>query len=418
MSDTIVLAYSGGLDTSVALRWLADEYGAEVIALLVDVGQGIERETVVERAFQAGAADVVIIDARDEFATEYVLPVLQAGALYEGRYPLVSALSRPLIAKHLVTVARERDATAVAHGCTGKGNDQVRFETAVAALAPDLAVLAPVRDWGMTREQEITYATEHGIEVPVKSGAAYSIDHNLWGRSIEAGPLEDPWTAPPEEAFALTMAPDRALAAPQEVEVEFREGVPVAIDGQTLPLAALVQRAGAVAGAHGVGRVDMIENRLVGIKSREVYEIPAAALLLTAYAGVEELVVERDLAHTKRELALRYATLVYNGLWFSPLRAALQAFMDETSRPVTGMVRVKLYRGSCTVTGRRAVSSLYDHALATYEEGDAFQHGAAAGFIHVWSLPTKTWAGSQGGAGKLPVGEAAAGAAQGDTVEV
>jgi argininosuccinate synthase len=392
VKDTIVLAYSGGLDTSVALRWLADEYSADVVALLVDVGQGIDTEQVTRRAHQAGAAEVVIVDAREEFASEYVLPVLQAGALYEGRYPLVSALSRPLIAKHLVATAREHGASAVAHGCTGKGNDQVRFEVGVAALAPDLAVLAPVRDWGMTREQEIAYADAHGIEIPVKSGAAYSIDQNLWGRSIEAGPLEDPWIAPPEEAFALTMAPEKALAAPQIVEIAFEAGVPVAIDGERLPLPQLIARAAAVAGAHGVGRLDTIENRLVGIKSREIYEVPAAALLLAAYAGVEELVAERDLAHTKQQLALQYATLVYNGLWFSPLRAALAAFMAQATAPVSGVAKVKLYRGGCIVVGRTASGSLYDHALATYEEGDAFQHGAAAGFIHVWSLPTKTWA--------------------------
>src|SRR5205823_5712675 len=385
MKDTIVLAYSGGLDTSVALRWLADEYSADVVALLIDVGQGVDAEQATARALEAGAADVEVVDAREEFAASYVLPILQAGALYEGRYPLVSALSRPLIAKHLVAVARERGATAVAHGCTGKGNDQVRFETAVAALAPDLAVFAPVRDWGMTREQEIAYADEHGIEVPVKSGEAFSIDHNLWGRSIEAGPLEDPWTAAPEQAFALTIAPERALPAPQVVEIEFKHGVPVAIDGEPLDLVSLIARASALAGAHGVGRIDMIENRLVGIKSREIYETPAAALLLAAYAGVEELVCERDLAHTKQQLALQYATLVYNGLWFSPLRAALQAFMAQVTGAVTGTARVKLYRGGCAVVGRTAEASLYDHGLATYEEGDSFEHGAAAGFIHVWS---------------------------------
>jgi argininosuccinate synthase len=403
VKDTIVLAYSGGLDTSVALRWLADEYSADVVALLVDVGQGIDTEQTTARALQAGAAEVVIVDARAEFAAEYVLPILQAGALYEGRYPLVSALSRPLIAKHLVAVAAEHGASAVAHGCTGKGNDQVRFETAVAALAPELAVLAPVRDWGMTREQEIAYAAQHGIEVPVKSGAAYSVDQNLWGRSIEAGPLEDPWAAPPDAAFALTMTAEKALAAPQVVEIAFEQGVPVAIDGEALPLPALIGRAAAIAGAHGVGRLDMIENRLVGIKSREIYEVPAAALLLAAYAGVEELVAERDLAHTKQQLALQYATLVYNGLWFSPLRAALQAFMAQTTGAVTGVARVKLYRGGCTVIGRKAEASLYDHSLATYEEGDAFQHGAAAGFIHVWSLSTKTWAAANAAADTVEV---------------
>jgi argininosuccinate synthase len=391
VSETIVLAYSGGLDTSVALRWLAEEYGAEVIALLVDVGQGVDREGVTARALAAGATEVVVADAREEFAREFVLPILQAGALYEGRYPLVSALSRPLIARHLVAVAREAGGKAGGHGCTGKGNDQVRFETAVAALAPDLAVLAPVRDWGMTREQEIAYAERHGIEVPVKSGAAYSIDQNLWGRSIEAGPLEDPWTAPSDEAYALTLSPERAFHAPQEVEIEFVAGVPVAVDGEELGLVELIGRAAALAGAHGVGRIDMIENRLVGIKSREVYETPAAALLLTAYAGVEELVADRDLAHMKADLAARYATLVYNGLWFSPLRAALDAFMSQTSAGVTGTARVKLFKGSCSITGRRADAALYDHGLATYEQGDSFQHGAAAGFIHIWSLPSKTW---------------------------
>jgi argininosuccinate synthase len=300
-------------------------------------------------------------------------------------------------------VAAEHGASAVAHGCTGKGNDQVRFETAVAALAPALAVLAPVRDWGMTREQEIAYAAQHGIEVPVKSGAAYSVDQNLWGRSIEAGPLEDPWAAPPDAAFALTMTAEKALAAPQVVEIAFEQGVPVAIDGEALPLPALIGRAAAIAGAHGVGRLDMIENRLVGIKSREIYEVPAAALLLAAYAGVEELVAERDLAHTKQQLALQYATLVYNGLWFSPLRAALQAFMAQTTGAVTGVARVKLYRGGCTVIGRKAEASLYDHSLATYEEGDAFQHGAAAGFIHVWSLSTKTWAAANAAADTVEV---------------
>jgi argininosuccinate synthase len=392
MPDPIVLAYSGGLDTSVAVRWLADTHRSDVVALLVDVGQGVDPEAATLRARAAGAADVVVVDARAEFAWEFVLPVLRAGALYEGAYPLVSALSRPLIARHLVACARERGARAVAHGCTGKGNDQVRFETAVAALAPDLAVLAPVRDWGLTREDELAYAAEHGIEVPVRSGAAYSIDQNLWGRSIEAGALEDPWLAPPEEAFALTVAPERALPAPTEVEVRLERGVPVAIDGDELPLVELVGRAAALAGAHGVGRVDMVENRLVGIKSREVYEVPAATLLYAAFAGVEQLTVERDLAHAKAGLAQRYAELVYNGLWYSPLRRALAAFVDEAAASVTGEARVLLHRGACRVVGRRAPASLYDHALATYEEGDAFQHGAAAGFIHVWSLPTKTWA--------------------------
>ena len=359
MAEKIVLAYSGGLDTSVALRWLADEYGAEVIALLVDVGQGIDPRAGRAARPAAGAGDVVIVDARDEFARTSCCPVLQAGALYEGRYPLVSALSRPLIARWLVRVAREHGATAVAHGCTGKGNDQVRFETAVAALAPDLAVLAPVRDWGMTREQEIAYAQQHGIEVPVKSGAAYSIDHNLWGRSIEAGPLEDPWFAPPEEAFALTHRA-RARVAPRRSRstIEFEAGVPVAIDGER-DRPGDADRAGpaALAGAHGVGRIDMIENRLVGIKSREVYEAPAAAVLMAAYAGVEELVLRARPGPRQgdagRPLRASSSTTASGSRRFAP---PWQPFMDTTAGVVTGVARVRLYRGSCAVIGRRAAS--------------------------------------------------------------
>jgi argininosuccinate synthase len=390
LTDKIVLAYSGGLDTSVAVRWLADNHKADIIPLLVDVGQEFDRDLVFARARKAGASDVVIVDAKEEFAKEYVLPALQAGALYEGRYPLATALARPLIAKHLVEVAKQHGASAVAHGCTGKGNDQVRFETGVAGLAPDLLVHAPVRDWGMTREQEIVYANEHGIEVPVKSGAAYSFDENLWGVAIEAGPLEDPWVAPTEDPFSMTVAPSPDKEA-EEVVVTFESGVPVAIDNQRLDLVPLIAKATEIAGAHGVGRIDMIENRLVGIKSREVYEAPAAALLMTAYRGVEELVSDRDVFHAKLELALKYAEIIYYGLWFSPLREAITAFMDTTAAVVTGEARVRLHQGSCTVVGRRAPASLYDHGLATYESGDIFPHTDAAGFIHLWSLPSKTW---------------------------
>ena len=403
MPEKIVLAYSGGLDTSVALRWLADRHDAEVVALLVDVGQGVDVETATRRAEAAGAVEVVVADCRREFAESYVLPVLRAGALYERRYPLVSALSRPLIAAKQVEVARERGADAVAHGCTGKGNDQVRFEVSTAALAPDLVTLAPVRDWGMTREQEIEFAHQHGIEVPVKSGAAYSVDENLWGRSIEAGPLEDPWTAPPEEAFALTRSARDAPDEPQEVVVRFERGVPVAIDGQELPLDALILEAARIAGAHGVGRLDTIENRLVGIKSREVYEVPAAALLLAAHRGVEELVLDRDLQATKHALADTYATLVYNGLWYGPHRAALDAFVDHTQQVVTGEARVRLFKGGLQVVGRRAERPLYNHDLATYEVGDAYRHEAAPGFIHVFGLSTKVWASSQADAPAAPV---------------
>jgi argininosuccinate synthase len=400
--ETIVLAYSGGLDTSVALRWLADEYRADVVALLVDVGQGVEVESATARAQAAGAAAVEIVDARRELAEEYVLPTLKAGALYEGQYPLISSLSRPLIARKLVESARAHGAGAVAHGCTGKGNDQVRFEAAVAGIAPDLAVLAPVRDWGLTREGEIAYAAEHGIQVPVKSGAAYSIDANLWGRSIECGPLEDPWTAPPEDAFTLTADPS-AGGPTTEVTIGFEAGAPVALDGDDMALEELIATLAEEAGAHGVGRVDMVENRLVGIKSREVYEAPAASVLYPALRALESLVLERDLQHQKDELASRYARLVYNGLWYSPLREALDAFVAQAQSATTGEVRMRLGGGSARVVGRRAAQSLYDHGLATYEEGDAFRHGAAAGFIHLWSLPLRTWSAVHG---KEPVGQA------------
>jgi argininosuccinate synthase len=402
MPESIVLAYSGGLDTSVAVKWLAEQHDAQIICLLVDVGQGVDVDTVVRRAAKAGAADVVVVDAKAEFAEQYCLPALQAGALYQNQYPLISSLSRPLIAEKLVQVARERGAFAVAHGCTGKGNDQVRFEAAVAALAPDLKVFAPVRDWGMTREAEIAYAGEHGIEVPVKSGAAYSIDANLWGRSIECGPLEDPWTAPEEEPFMLTHDPVTAPDAPQEIVIGFEEGTPVSLDGQELPLHELVLAIDAVAGAHGVGRIDMIEDRLVGIKSREVYEAPGAMTLYAAIGALESLVLERDLRAVKAELSLKYATLVYNGLWFSPLRAALDAFVRSSKSALTGEVRLRLFKGHIQVVGRRAPASLYDHGLATYEEGDAFDHSSAAGFIHIFSLPTRTWA--AGRASGAPVG--------------
>jgi argininosuccinate synthase len=398
MPEKIVLAYSGGLDTSVAVRWLAERHDAEVIALLVDVGQGVDVATARRRAAQAGASELVVADCRAEFARDYVLPVLRAGALYERRYPLVSALSRPLIAAKQVEVARDRGADAVAHGCTGKGNDQVRFEVATAALAPDLETLAPVRDWHWTREEQVAWARDHGIEVPVKAGAAYSIDENLWGRSIEAGPLEDPWHAPDEDAFALTRSTAEAPDEPQDVVVRFVDGVPVALDGRELALDELILEAAAVAGRHGVGRLDTIENRLVGIKSREVYEVPAAALLLAAHRGVEELVLDRDLQATKHALADTYATLVYNGLWFGPHRAAIDAFMAATQVGVTGEARVRLFKGALSVTGRRAERALYRHDLATYEAGDAYRHDAAAGFIHVFGLGTRVWAASQASA--------------------
>jgi len=403
MTKRIVLAYSGGLDTSVAIGWITEQTGAEVIALAVDVGQGGEDlGTIRQRALDCGATESVVADARAEFAAGYCLPALRANALYQQRYPLVSALSRPLIVSHLAAVAREYGATMVSHGCTGKGNDQVRFEAGLAALAPGVSVFAPVRDSGMTRDKAIAFAAEKGLPIEVTAKSPYSIDQNLWGRSCETGHLEDIWEAPHDDVWGYTSDPAQPQPA-DEVTISFADGLPVALDGRPLSPLELITELHTRAGRQGVGRIDMVEDRLVGIKSREIYEVPAAALLLTAYAGVEELVCERDLAHTKQGLALQYATLVYNGLWFSPLRSALQAFMDETTPPVTGTAKVKLYRGSCAVVGRKAASSLYDHALATYEEGDAFQHGAAAGFIHVWSLPTKTWAAASSAADTVGV---------------
>jgi argininosuccinate synthase len=388
----IVLAYSGGLDTSVAVRWVAERYDAEIIAVTLDLGQGEELTNVRERALAVGAVRAHVIDAREEFARDFVLPALQARAIYEDGYPLASALARPLIAKHLVAIARMERATAVAHGCTAKDNDQVGLDISVRALDGSLDLIAPAREWEMSRSDEIEYARLHNIPVPVTIASPYSIDSNLWGRSIECGILEDAWTEPPEDIYTLTRSPQQCPDEPAHIEIEFDRGVPVRVNGIDMAPVELIESLETIAGAHGVGRIDMIENRLVGIKSREIYETPAAALLLAAYGGVEELVCERDLAHTKQQLALQYATLIYNGLWYSPLRLALQAFMDQISRAVTGTAKVKLYRGSCAVVGRIAEGSLYDHGLATYEEGDSFQHGAAAGFIHVWSLPTKTWA--------------------------
>jgi len=375
------------------VAWLRETHGFEVVTCTGDLGSVRDLEQIQKKAIASGARKAIVQDARDIFVRFFVWPALQAGALYEERYPLATALGRPLLAKLLVDAAREENARFVAHGCTGKGNDQVRFDLAVGALAPDLKVIAPMRGgMNMTRDEEIEYARERGIPVEATKKSPYSIDENLWGRSIEAGVLEDPWGAPPRDVFQWTVDPDEAPAKFREVVITFREGLPISLDGDELDGVELVERLNKLGGKYGVGRIDQIENRLVGIKSREVYETPAAALLIAAYAGVEELVCDRDLGHMKAELAARYATLVYNGLWCSPLRAALDAFMAQTSAAVTGTARVKLYRGSCAIVGRRADSALYDHGLATYEQGDSFQHGAAAGFIHIWSLPSKTWA--------------------------
>ncbi|HEX2048701.1 MAG TPA: argininosuccinate synthase [Acidimicrobiales bacterium] len=388
----VVLAYSGGLDTSVAVRWMAEEWGVEVIAVAVDVGQGGDFGLIKERALAAGAVEVVVVDCREEYAHEYVGPALRANALYEGRYPLVSSLSRPAIVRHLVEAARAYGAEAVAHGCTGKGNDQVRFEVGVRALAPDLEVLAPVRSWGLTRDDSIEYAERHQIPVNVTKASPYSIDANLWGKAIECGVLEDPWASPPEEVFTLTRP---TATEPVELVVAFEAGLPVSVDGRAMPLHELVGHVGRVVGSYGWGRIDMVESRRVGIKSREVYECPGALALLLAHADLEGLTLERDVFHEKLRLEHRWAELVYDGLWFSPLKAALDAFITETQRHVTGEVRLRCEPGRCTVAGRRSDVGLYDYRLATYDAADAFRHQDAEGFVRLFGLGIQTWAARQ-----------------------
>jgi argininosuccinate synthase len=394
----VVLAYSGGLDTSVAVRWMIDEWGVDVIALAVDVGQRADDswDTIRSRALAAGAVEAVVVDARAEFASEYCLRALKANALYEGKYPLVSALSRPVIAKHLVAAAAEHGADAVAHGCTGKGNDQVRFEVSVRALAPDLDVLAPVRVWGFTREDSIAYAARHDIPIKVRVDNPYSIDENLWGRAIECGAIEDPWVAPPSEPYALTTDPSHAPRDPWELVITFEGGVPVALDGEPSPLHELVGTVTETVGRYGWGRLDMVENRRVGIKSREIYECPGSLALILAHADLETVTLERDLLREKARLEPRYAELVYDGLWFSPLRRALDAFIETTQAPVTGDVRLRLEPGRCFVVGRRAPHGLYDYELATYDAADRFRHEDAAGFVRLWGLGLETVARRQG----------------------
>jgi argininosuccinate synthase len=387
--DKVVLAYSGGLDTSVAIGWIAEQTGAEVIALAIDVGQGGEDlATIRTRALACGAADAEVVDARDDFAASYCMPALLANALYMDSYPLVSALSRPLIAGHLARVARERGASMVAHGCTGKGNDQVRFEAGLAALAPDVRVIAPVRDSGMTRDKAIAFAAEKGLPINVTARSPYSIDQNLWGRSCETGHLEDIWEAPHDDVYGYTDDPASGKAA-DEIVLGFADGLPVSIDGRQLTPLQLITELNALAGAHGVGRIDMVEDRLVGIKSREIYEAPAAIALITAHAELEGVCMERDLARFKRACGQRWTELVYDGLWFSPLKEALDAFMVQASQHVTGEVRLRLQGGRAVVTGRRSPASLYDYELATYDTGDVFNQDLAKGFVELWSMPSK-----------------------------
>ncbi|MBG9448378.1 argininosuccinate synthase [Cytobacillus firmus] len=386
--NKVVLAYSGGLDTSVAVKWLQDQ-GYAVVACCLDVGEGKDLNFIQKKALTVGAVQSYVIDAKEEFANEYALIALQAHALYENKYPLISALSRPLIAKKLVEVAEKEGAVAVAHGCTGKGNDQVRFEVAIQALNPDLQVLAPVREWSWSREEEIEYAKQNNIPIPINLDSPYSIDQNLWGRSNECGVLEDPWAAPPEDAYDLTVSLEKAPDTPDTVEIGFEKGVPVSLNGNSMKLSELIADLNELAGKHGVGRIDHVENRLVGIKSREVYECPGAMTLLKAHKELEDLTMVKEMAHFKPVIEKKVAELIYEGLWFSQLNNALTAFLKETQTFVTGTVRVKLFKGHAIVEGRKSPYSLYDENLATYTSDDEFDHNAAVGFIKLWGLPTK-----------------------------
>ena len=397
----VVLAYSGGLDTSVCLKWF-EEQGATPYALYLDLGQGEPEVDVKAKALKIGAADAFVEDAKAEFVEEYVAPAIKANALYGGKYPLFTALGRPLIAKKLVEAARGVEASHVAHGSTGKGNDQVRFDVTTASIAPDLNVVAPVRDLDMSRPQEMEYAAARGIPVPVSKKSPYSVDANLWGRSIEAGPLEDPDHEPTPDVYTMTSAPEGAPDEARYVEIGFEEGLPVSLDGEEMPLVELVVELNGAAGEHGVGRLDMIEDRLVGIKSREIYEAPAALTIIQAHKELETLTLTKDVLRFKAQVEQRYAELTYDGLWFTPLKAALDAFVAETQKTVTGTVRLKLYKGSSTVVGRTAPKALYSKDLATYDPNSTFDESAAAGFIALWGLPARQWAGVNGDVQQSP----------------
>ncbi|MEE8470200.1 MAG: argininosuccinate synthase [Dehalococcoidia bacterium] len=396
MKDKVVLAYSGGVDTSVAIRWIAEKYNMDVIALSVDIGAEREYESIRQKALKVGAVKALVVAAKEHFISDYVFPALQADAIYEGQYPLATAIGRPLIAKLLVNTAREEGATAVAHGCTGKGNDQVRFDVSVAALAPELKIIAPARGWGMTREQLIEYARSHDIPVPVTASSPYSIDENLWGRSIECGILEDAWAEPPEEVFTWTRSPKDAPDEPCYVEIGFEQGIPTGLDGRQMGGVDLVEKLNGLAGEHGVGRIDHLENRLVGIKSREIYEAPAATVLLAAHLALEQMTLSRDQLRFKQKAAQEYANLIYDGLRFSALHRDLAAYVRSTQRHATGTVRMKLFKGKATVVGRKSPKSLYSYNLATYDEADQFDQSASVGFIQIYGLPVKTQAQVQG----------------------
>ena len=404
MKKRVVLAYSGGLDTSVAVRWMIEEWDVEVVCVLVDVGQDADTSESLDdiraRAIGAGAIECVLIDARKEMAEEFCANAIKANARYEGKYPLVSALSRPVIVRHLVDQARKFNAQAVAHGCTGKGNDQVRFEVGTHALAPDLEVLAPARNWGMSRGDSVDFAMKWDIPIKATRDKIYSIDENLWGRAVECGEMEDPWNEPPEEPMTLTRV---RTNEPVEVTISFVEGRPVALNNVAMPMATLIKDLNDLAGATGFGRIDMVENRRVGIKSREVYECPAALALVTAHADLEDLVLEREVAHEKQRLEIRWAELVYDGMWFSPLKEALDAFIEETQKHVTGDVRIRFSApGVMRIIGRRAPAALYDYGLATYDEHDTFKHADSEGYVKIYGLGVKTWAARQGAKNATP----------------
>ncbi len=405
MKGKVILAYSGGLDTSVAVKWVAERYDMEVITLTADVGNEKDFSALQQKALKVGAKKALIVDAKDMLVKYFIFPALQAGAIYEGEYPLATALTRPLIAKLMADAARQEGATAVAHGCTGKGNDQVRLEVSLAALAPDLKIIAPAREWGMNREQTMAYAKKHGIPVPTTIASPYSTDENLWGKSIECGVLEDPWVEPPEEIYTWTKAPQDTPSKAQYFEISFDKGIPTAIDGAEMDGIELIKKLNAVAGKHGVGRIDHVENRLVGIKSREIYEAPAAVVLLKAHQALESMTLSKQQLRFKEKVVQEYADLIYNGLWFTSLHQDLAAYVQSTQRHVTGTVRVKLFRGSCVVVGRKSPSSLYSFGLATYDKGDVFDQSASPGFIHIWGLPVKVQAQVQLlGHGEAPFG--------------
>jgi argininosuccinate synthase len=393
--DKVILAYSGGLDTSVMVPWIGEKYGLDVVTFTVDLGQGEDIERIRQKALKSGAVDAVALDARNLFVDLFVWPALMAGAVYEGKYPLATALGRPLIAKLMVDTAREHEARAVAHGCTGKGNDQVRFDVTFQTLAPDLKIIAPVREWKMTRDEEIKFAAQHGIPVEATQESPYSIDQNLWGRSCEAGVLEDPWDEPPAGAFAWTVDPVQAPNAPEYVEIEFEQGRPIALNGARLDGVPLIEQLNSLGGKHGVGRIDHVENRLVGIKSRELYEAPAGLILHDAHRELESLVLSKQALRFKTFVAQEYADIIYNGLWFNAFQQDLLQFVLSNQRYVSGFVRVKLYKGKATVVGRKSEHSLYSKKLATYETGDQFDHDAARGFIRLWGLSQQTQARQQ-----------------------